>query len=149
VYKGFRVAIDRADLRLTTERLRFAVASLPVDGGDFAPDEGVADYPLSNEALTLQVARFAAPKTVVAGKRFATTLQVLRSDLGELSSAGRVACSGKYGTKAVKVAANFVADRARCSGLVPKAAKGKPLRVTVTFVLDGIRVSRTASIKVR
>lgn len=149
-FNGFRTAIDRADLGLTTEKLRFAVLTFPLEGGDTAPDgDQIAEYALSSEALTLQVARFTAAKAAGAGKRFSTTLRVRRSDLAELSSAGIVGCTAKHGTKALKVRPDFPADRAICSGVVPKAAKGKLLKVTTTFELDGVRVSRTASIRVR
>ena len=58
-------------------------------------------------------------------------------------------CAAKVGAKKVKVTATFPADRATCSGVVPKSAKGKTLKVTVTLTLDGVRVTRTASIKVK
>ena len=104
---------------------------------------------LSDAALTLQIARFTAAKTIIAGKRYTAALQARRSDLAELSSAGEVVCAAKVGAKKVKVTATFPADRATCSGVVPKSAKGKTLKVTVTLTLDGVRVTRMASIKVK
>jgi hypothetical protein len=148
-YDGFRLAVARSELALATGTLRFVVLTAPPESGDFAPDSTFAEYTLANEALTLQVARFTAAKTIVAGKRFTATLQVRRSDLDELSSAGDVVCAAKLGTKSVKVTATFPADLATCSGVVPKSAKGKVLKVTVTLTLDGVRVRRTASIKVK
>ena len=148
-HDGFRLAVARSELALTSGTLRFVVITLPVAGGDFAPDDTLAEYTLSNDALTLQIARFKAAKSIVAGKRFTATLQARRSDLAELSSAGEVACTAKVGTKKVKVTATFPADLATCAGVVPKTAKGKVLKVTVTLTLDGVRVTRTASIKVK
>ena len=84
-----------------------------------------------------------------ANRASAWRLQARRSDLAELSSAGEVVCSAKLGAKKLKVTATFPADRATCSGVVPKTAKGKTLQVTVTLTLDGVRVTRTASIKVK
>jgi len=123
--------------------------TFPAQTADSAPDDSYAEYTLANDALTLQIARFTAAKTIVAGKRFTTSLQARRNDLAELSSAGQVVCSAKVGAKKVKVTATFPADLATCSGVVPKTAKGKVLKVTVTLILDGVRVTRTASIKVK
>lgn len=148
-HNGFRLAVDRSDLALTSPTLRFIAVTFPTATADSAPDDSLAEYTLANDALTLQIARFTAAKTIVAGKRFTTSLQARRNDLAELSSAGQVVCSAKVGAKKVKVTATFPADLATCSGVVPKTAKGKVLRVTVTLVLDGVRVTRTASIKVK
>lgn len=148
-FKGFRLAVDREELGLTSGTLRFGVLTLPAETGDGAPDDSLAEYVLANAPLALRVVKFSAPKTVAAGKRFTTGLQVHRSDLNEVSSAGLVRCTAKFGARAVKVAAAFPADTATCSGVVPKAAKGKTLKVTTTFDLDGARVTRTASIKVK
>jgi hypothetical protein len=148
-HNGFRLAVARSELALTTGTLRFVVVTFPAETSDVAPDDAYADYTLSNEALALQIARFTAPTTIVAGKRYTATLQARRSDLAELSSAGVVACAAKVAAKKVKVTAAFPADIATCSGVVPKTAKGKTLKVTVTLTLDGVRVTRTASIKVK
>lgn len=148
-HDGFRVAIDRSELTLTSGTLRFLAATLPVATTDTAPDADLAEYALANEALALQIAKFTAAKTIVAGKRYTATLQARRSDLAELSSAGEVVCAAKVGATKVKVTATFPEDRATCSGVVPRSAKGKTLKVTVTLTLDGVRVTRTASIKVK
>jgi hypothetical protein len=148
-HDGFRLAAARSELGLTTGTLRFIVLTAPLESGDQSPDSAIAEYVLSNAALTLQIASFKAAKTIVAGKRFTATLQARRSDLAELSTAGDVLCAAKVGTKKVKVTATFPADLATCSGVVPKTAKGKTLKVTVTLTLDGVRVTRTASIKVK
>jgi hypothetical protein len=148
-YGGFRLAVARSELALTTGTLRFFVLTFPAESGDASPDSSFAEYTLPSDPLTLQIARFTAAKTVVAGKRYTAALQARRSDLAELSSAGEVVCAAKVGAKKVKVTATFPADRATCSGVVPKSAKGKTLKVTVTLTLDGVRVTRTASIKVK
>ena len=91
-FGGFRLAIARSELALTTGTLRFFAVTFPVESGDFSPDSTFAEYTLANDPLTLQIARFTAAKTVVAGKRYTATLQARRSDLAELSSAGEVVC---------------------------------------------------------
>jgi hypothetical protein len=149
VYKGFRVAINRSDLALTSGTFRFWVEAIAGDQGDDAPDGAITDYALSAQALQLTLRGFTAAKTVKAGRKFSASLRALRSDLEELTNAGGVSCVAKYGSKRVKVTPSFPAEAAICSGTVPKAAKGKTLKVTVTLELDGVRIARTASIKVR
>lgn len=149
VYKGFRVAVDRSDLGLTTGTLRFWVEALSGDQGDDAPDGAITEYALSTQAIQLTLRGFTAAKTVKAGKKFTASLKAHRSDLEEMANAGGVTCAAKYGSRRVKVTPSFPADAAICSGTVPKAAKGKTLKVTVTLTLDGARVTRTASIKIR
>jgi hypothetical protein len=148
-FGGFRLAVARSELALTTGTLRFFAVTFPVEGGDFSPDGSFAEYTLANDPLTLKIAKFTAAKTVVAGKRYTASLQARRNDLAEISSAGEVVCAAKVGAKNVKVTATFPEDRATCSGVVPKSAKGKTLKVTVTLTLDGVRVTRTASIKIK
>lgn len=148
-YKGFRIAVDRADLGLTGGMLRFWVESAAGQLGDDAPDGAIEEYTLSTQALQLTMHGFTAAKTVKAGKKFTASLRAHRSDLEEITSAGGITCVAKYGNKRVKVTPSFPAEAAICTGTVPKAAKGKTLKVTVTLELDGVRVTRTASIKVR
>jgi hypothetical protein len=148
-HNGFRLAIPRSEIALTTGTLRFVAVTFPDATSDIAPDDAFADYTLSNEALTLQIARFTAAKSIVAGRKYTATLQARRNDLAELSSAGEVVCAARVGTKKLKVTATFPADLATCSGIVPKTAKGKTLKVTVTLTLDGVRVTRTASMRVK
>ena len=150
VFNGFRVAVNKADLGVTTGPIRFWVEAQAGERWDEAPNDVIVTYQPSANPLKLSVAQFAfQPKTVAAGKRFVVGMQVHRSDLDELSSAGLVRCTAKYGKKAIKVTAVFPDDVAGCVGVAPKAAKGKIVKVTLSFELDGAKVSRTASIKVR
>jgi hypothetical protein len=149
-YKGFRLSVNRSDLALNGNELRFWVEAQAGEQYDEAPDNRVETYVLSAQPLALRVTGFAAvAKTVKVGKPFAVGMQLHRSDLDELTSAGLVRCTAKVGKKAVKVRAAFPDDVALCAGTAPKSAKGKTLKVTLTFELDGVRVSRTASIRVR
>jgi hypothetical protein len=149
-FNGFRLSVNRADLGVTTGAIRYWVESQAGDRWDEAPNDTIVTYQPSTAPIRLRIAQFAfQPKTVAAGKRFVVAMQVHRSDLDELSSAGLVRCTAKYGKKAVKTTAVFPEDIAGCVGTAPKAAKGKVIKVTVSLELDGAKVSRTASIKVR
>lgn len=149
-FNGFRLSVNKADLGVSTGPIRFWVESQAGERWDEAPNDAIVTYQPSTNPIRLSIAQFAfQPKTVAVGKRFVVGMQVHRSDLDELSSAGLVRCTAKYGKKAIKVTAVFPEDIAGCVGVAPKAAKGKVIKVTLTLELDGQRVSRTASIKVR
>jgi hypothetical protein len=149
-YNGLRVAVNRRDLGLTTNTLRFWVETQVGDSVDDAPDGAFEEYELSSKPLTLSVAQAGAvAKTVKVGKRFVVGLQAHRSDLDEITSAGRVRCAAKFGKRTVKVQTVFPEDVAICTGIAPKLAKGKTIMVTLTLELDGAKATRTIPVKIR
>jgi len=148
-WKEMRIGINRSDLGLTSNQLRFRVRAESATGVDRAPDAQPIVHDLSSTPIRLTISQFvSSPKTVRPGKQYVVAMRIHRSDLNELASAGLVRCAAKYGTRAVKLTAAFPEDIAACVGVAPKAAKGKTLKITLTFELDGARVARTASIKV-
>ena len=78
----------------------------------------------------------------------AIAMRVNRSDLQDTTSAGLVRCTAKVGRASVKVQAVFPEDIAGCVGTAPKSAKRKTIKVTISLTLDGVTVSRTASVRV-
>lgn len=150
IFKGYRLGIRLSDLGSPTGSISYWAETVSGENGDDAPNGQIASLPLSTTPLQLSVTEFAvSAKTVKAGKRFAAGMQVQRSDLEEISSAGEVTCTAKAGARAVKVQAEFPEDAALCFGTAPRWAKGKKIKLTLTFELDGVRVSRAASVKVR
>lgn len=150
VYKGFRIAVNKSDLALTSNVLHFWVETQSGDQWDEVPNAEFASYTLSATPLTFRVTGFVpTAKTVKVGKPFGVAMQAHRSDLDELTSDGFVTCAAKVGKRKVKVTVLFPDDVAGCVGTAPKFAKGKTLKVTLTLELDGAKVSRTASIKVK
>jgi hypothetical protein len=148
-YKDFRISMSRADLG-NPSALAFWIESYVGDRlGDEAPDGRIIGYPLSTDPLRLRVAGLTAPKRVKPGKRFALAMKVQRDDLAELSSDGEVTCSAKVGSRSVRVVPAFPADAALCSGVAPRTAKGKTIKVTLSLILDGVTAKRTVSILVR
>lgn len=149
-YKGFRIAVNKSDLALTSTELQFWVETQSGEQGDDVPDGEIASYTLSATPLTFRITAFAPiAKTVKVGKPFGVAMQAHRSDLDELTSDGFVTCVAKVGNRNVKMTVVFPDDVAGCVGTAPKVAKGKTLKVTLTLALDGAKVSRTAAIKVR
>jgi hypothetical protein len=149
IYKGFRFGVRQSDIGANAGSISYWAETISGDKGDDAPDGKIADLQLSTTPLTLTLADFKATKTVKVGKRYTVDLRALRNDLEETTSAGIVTCSARLGKKVLKVQAGFPADIARCFGTAPKAAKGKTVKITVMLELDGVRITRTASINVR
>jgi hypothetical protein len=149
IFDGFRVGVNRSDVGSPTDSISYWVETVSGDHGDDAPNGVIASLPLSTTPLTLTVRQFVATKTVKVGKRYTAAMRVQRSDLEELSSAGLVKCTAKLGKKTLKVDAVFPEDVAGCVGTAPKAAKRKTIKLTLTFELDGVKVSRTAGVNVR
>jgi hypothetical protein len=148
IFKGFRMGLSRSDIGSPSDSISYWVETISGDHGDDAPDGLIASLALSTTPLTLTVQQFIATKTVKIGKRYTAAMRVQRSDLEELSSAGLITCRTTLGRKSLKVQAVFPEDIAGCIGVAPKAARGKKLKVTLTFELDGVKVSRTATVKV-
>ena len=149
IFKGFRIAVNKSDLGITTGEFGFWVETQSPTSHDDAPSGEIVGYTPSATPIRLTVAQFAATaKSVKVGKAVVAGMQVHRSDLDEIASAGEVRCVAKVGTRTIKTAAAFPEDIAACRVIAPKLAKKKTIKLTVTLLLDGQRVSRTASIKV-
>jgi hypothetical protein len=149
-YRGARISFDRADVGAPTAIAFWVETYVGEQFGDDAPDDAITAYTLSNEVLNLRVAQFAAAaKRVKPGKRFTVGMKVHRDDLDEIATDGGVSCTAKVGKRAVKVTPGYPADVALCTGMAPRWAKGKTLKVAVTLALDGVNAKRTASIAVR
>ena len=133
---------------------RFGFSVLGVDlntavGGvvavDFAPsDLSYWGYALANRPALILVAKqpVATPSRPTAGRSFAVSLPVTRSDTGRPISSGTVGCRVLVAGSAVRATGRVVAGSARCTFVVPRAAKGKQLRGTISVRTGGTLVSR-------
>jgi hypothetical protein len=118
---------------------------------DPAPDagHGVFTYQVLTK-LTLSVQAFTtSPKPAKAGKRFIAGLAATESDTNGPVQAGTVACSATVGGKHLSATAHVIANGiAACAWLLPRTAKGKTLRGTVSLTVKGTTVVRTFAVKV-
>jgi hypothetical protein len=118
---------------------------------DAAPDagHGVYTYQVLTK-LTLSVQAFTtSPKPAKAGKRFIAGLAATESDTNGPVQAGTVACSATVGGKHLSATAHVIANGiAACAWSIPRTAKGKTLRGTVTLTVRGTTVVRTFAVKV-
>jgi hypothetical protein len=71
----------------------------------------------------------ATPAQPIAGKRFTLAFSVTRSDDGAPLATGTLACTTKAAGKVVPHRHTFTAGQARVTLTVPKAAKGKLLKI--------------------
>jgi hypothetical protein len=118
---------------------------------DAAPDAGHGSYTYQVlTKLTLSVQAFTtSPKPAKAGKRFIAGLAATESDTNGPVKAGTVACSATLGGKHLSATAHVVANGvAACAWSLPRTAKGKTLRGTVSLTVKGTTVVRTFAVKV-
>lgn len=83
-----------------------------------------------------------------AGRRFSVSAGVTRQDTGAAVTSGNVACNVRVGAARVRAAGRFSGGRARCTMTVPRTAKGKTLRGTITIRSAGATVTRAFSFRV-
>jgi hypothetical protein len=118
---------------------------------DAAPDagHGLFAYQVVTK-LTLSVQAFTtSPKPAKAGKRFIAGLAATESDTNGPVKAGTVACSATLGGKHLSPTAHVVANGiAACAWSLPRTAKGKTLRGSVSLTVRGTTVVRTFAVKV-
>ena len=89
-----------------------------------------------------------SPPRPAAGKRFTTSVVVTRSDTGETVTSGTVACVIRVGAARIPAVGRFENGRARCVTLVPRAAKGKNLRGTMSIGALGASVKKSFAFRV-
>jgi hypothetical protein len=132
-----------------------------VTAEDDAPD-GTAfwSYRIS-AALRQIVTNFDADKTVKAGKTLTVFLGLAHGDTGEAVSSGKVTCKARVGTKTLKGSGSFVtiplkigetvlqSPNALCSWKVPKTAKKKTIKGSISVNETGFTATRSFSTKVR
>ncbi len=118
--------------------------------GDIAPNENRWSYDLVGlPAPTLSTARVVAmPARPVAGRTFTVAAVVRRSDTGGALTAAVVACTARIGKTRVRAVGRFSDGRARCIVSVPRSAKGKTLRGTITVRAAGARLNRAFSYRI-
>jgi hypothetical protein len=88
------------------------------------------------------------PAKLVAGKKVVFTLAVTRSDTGAPLTTGKMICDPSYQGIVIKHAEAFTGGTAKLVFTVPKAAKGKLLKVKVTIVNGKQSATKVATYKV-
>jgi hypothetical protein len=118
---------------------------------DSAPDQGHGFYNYKVvQKLSVSVAAFTTtPKPAKAGKNFTAGFAATESDTGGPVTRGVVACAATVGTTHLAPLAKTVKSGiAACLWHLPKTAKGKTIRGSVTLTVQGVTVKRTFSARV-
>jgi hypothetical protein len=146
--------------------MQFYVLGILFSGSDtVAQDDAPAgastfwSYRLT-ESVRLIVTNFDAAKTVRAGKSLRVLLGIAHGDTGAALRSGRVVCTARIGSKALKTRGTFVlvsttasgqrfrSPSASCAWKIPKGAKRKTLRGSISVTESGITVRRTFATRV-
>ena len=90
----------------------------------------------------------AVPAQPVAGKRFAVSFKVTRSDTGAPLVRGTMICDPSVAGRVLPHAESFRAGAARLAFTVPASAAGKSLKVKVTIRAGGQSATRVSSFRV-
>lgn len=116
---------------------------------DFAPDFGTHAYEVKTTLVLSVVDVTTSPRPARAGKAFSAALAVTRNDTAGPVLEGTVTCTAKLGGAAVPVRARRISNGvAACSWSLPKTAKGKTIRGTITLTVDGVKVTRPFSARI-
>ena len=143
---------NRSRFRFSLLSADFSSAIQGVVAVDVAPDDfSFWRYALVNRpALRLTATRFVTrPDQPRAGKPFVVQVAVNRSDTQRPIASGSVGCRVSVGGKAVAARGSVAGGSARCTLVVPRGTKGKPLRGTMVVRSGGASVSARFSYVVR
>jgi hypothetical protein len=145
--------VSKADLG-GVAKFTFWADSFQVDAngnlidGDTAP-EGTNAYTYTlTKPLRLTAGAVAAVAKPAAGKPLTVRTRVTRGDTGGPLTTGTVRCTVRVGTTALRAAGRVAGGLASCTTKLPKTAKGKTVRVTLTVTLQGVSTTKTFSAKV-
>jgi hypothetical protein len=89
-----------------------------------------------------------APRKPAAGKAFVVSAVVTRSDAAAIAS-GQVTCKAKAGKQTLRATASLAGGTARCAMRIPKGAKNKVLRGSMTAQVEDATVTKAFTFKVR
>ena len=112
---------------------------------DFAPDlgHGFFSYQVLTKLVLTVTAFTTSPKPPKAGRTFSVSLAATENDTKGPVRAGTVACpatlAGKRAVAVTHVVANGIAT---CVWRIPKTAKGRIMRGTITLTVQGAHVTR-------
>jgi hypothetical protein len=151
----FTLTVPRSELGNTTGfQFGMYAARLDPDGDDHAVDDAPNANLWSYELTGLPAPRLSTtglvvmPGRPVAGKSFVVHAGVRRVDTGTPVTSASVSCTARIGGAKARAVGRFSGGRARCVVSVPRAAKGKTLRGTITIRADRAAVSRNFSYRI-
>jgi hypothetical protein len=115
---------------------------------DLAPDpnHGFFSYQVLTKLVLSVTAFTTSPKPAKAGRTFSVSLAATENDTNGPVRSGTVACPATLaGKRAVAVTHAVANGIATCIWRIPKTAKGRLMRGTITLTLQGVHVTRPFS----
>jgi len=148
-------------------QLQFYALGIAFNGSDVvaqdrAPGRDLYPYRLA-EPLRVVVTSFAPAKRVKAGKTLVVLMGEARADTGAPVGSGEVSCRARLGHAALRGKGRFVTVKlkspvtgelvksrnAACTWHVPRSARGKTIRGTMTVTESGVANTRSFTTRVR
>ena len=115
---------------------------------DRAPDSPPY-YVYSFLPLTVSVGTpLGTPAKPVAGRSFAVSVPLARSDEQPITAA-QVTCQARAGKQTLRTVGSLAGSSARCTMRIPKGAKTKVLRGSVSVVIDGAPAKKSFAFPIR
>ena len=122
---------------------------------DDAPDVGFWAYVLTKPAppppavVKPVIGKPVTTSAPIAGKRFTVSFPVTRSDSGAPMTGAAIACTTTVAGKVVPHRHAFSGGSVRATLVIPKAAKGKQLMVTLTLTTQNQTATKVVTLMVR
>jgi hypothetical protein len=117
---------------------------------DAAPDAGHGfwSYQVLTKLVLTVTAFTTSPKPAKAGRTFSVSLGATENDTGAPVHSGTVSCAASLAGKRVVAVRHVVANGvATCVYRIPRTAKGRSIRGTITLTVQGTQVTRPFSAK--
>jgi hypothetical protein len=112
---------------------------------DAAPDPGHGfwSYDVLTKLVLTVTAFTTSPKPAKAGRTFSVSMAATENDTAGPVQSGTVACVATLAGKRIVATRHVVANGiASCVWRIPKTAKGRLIRGTITLTVQGTRVTR-------
>jgi hypothetical protein len=162
---GATISVNAGDIVQGLTAFNFFVGAVSGVGGttdnpdftnahyDFAPAPGHGgfNYQIKITPLQLSVASFSTtPKQPAAGQPFTASMTVSATVPSALTQSASVTCTATIAGRPLRVRAQgFANGKAACSWQIPKSARTKVIKGSVSVLAQGLQASKSFSARVR
>ena len=145
--KGFKFGMLVASGVTTDAAGSFDLTNIHID---HAPDagHGFFTYQVLTRLILSVTAFTVSPKPVTAGKPVSASLAAIENDTAGPVQTGTVTCVATIAGKRITASHVLANGVASCVWRIPKTAKGKTIRGTITLTVQGVVVTRSFSARI-